>query len=425
VSTTEADLQSLLGSDAVPRLASPWLHEEVPLARPRDEAQVCELLRYAASSSKKVLPIGSGTKLGWTSPPEHIDFALTTRALTGVVAYEPGDGTLTARAGSTLSEIREVARAGGNHVTPDVPRPGTATLGGVLAAGQSGIDRTRHGPARHHILGMRVALADGTLARSGGRLVKNVTGFDLHRLYCGSEGSLCVIVEASLRLFPAPESAAVVRAPMKELHDALYVARSVLECGARPYSVLIENLEPPAGEWCVHVLLAGREEPVDAETDTVRRLLPGASVARGEQARVRFEALRDLEPAGEFGPSLHIGVLPSRLESALEVLERTVRAAGVRMQCAIQPSIATVDVSPVGADDDRTRASLSRAHWIELVQQLRTADLDVRPRNVPTELRRALDQGLPPHHGREWMRRLKRALDPAGVFVSPPMSAES
>lgn len=412
MSTTESELQSVVGRDGVLHFASPWLREDVPLARPSNEAQLSQLLRYAASASKKVLPLGFGSKLGWCAPPEHIDFAISTRSLTGVVAYEPGDGTLTARAGSTLSEIAEVARAGGNHLTPDVSRPSSVTLGGVLAAGQSGLDRLRHGPVRHHVLGMTVVLADGTLARSGGRLVKNVTGFDMHRLYCGSHGTLCVIVEATLRLFPGPEREVSVRARPTTRADALRAARSVSDAGLNAYAVVVENVRSSPGEWNVHALLSGRRESVDSEVDAVQRCLPGASVERDERARIRFAELRDLESPSEGRPSLRIGLLPSGLDRALELLDTTARAAGVRVACSIQPSIATLDVSPAAED------AVDPERWLALSRALREAELDVRLRDAPTAARHTFEQGADLGPGSSWMRRLKHALDPDGVFPS-------
>ena len=153
-----------------------------------------------------MVPCGLGSKLGWTRPPPRADLLVSTRRLAGLLRHEPDDGTLSALAGTPMSELRAAALAGGHWLTPDVAAPRRATLGGVIAAGQSGLDRLRFGPARHHVLGARVMLADGTIARSGGQLVKNVTGFDLHRLYAGSHGSLCVILEVALRLFPAPRA---------------------------------------------------------------------------------------------------------------------------------------------------------------------------------------------------------------------------
>jgi glycolate oxidase iron-sulfur subunit len=213
-----------------------------------------------------------------------------------------------------------------------VPRPGGATLGGVLAAGQSGMDRLRHGPARHHVLGMRVVLAGGGVAKSGGRLVKNVTGYDMHRLYCGSHGTLCVIVEASMRLAAAPERERVVTAGARDRAEALEKARAALALDLQPLSVRAENVLDPRGAWRVHVLLSGRAGFVEWASDRALEAIPGAA-ADAET----IERVRDAELAGGAWPRLRLAGRPSRVAAALAALD-----PGARM--VVEPSIALVEL---------------------------------------------------------------------------------
>lgn len=273
-----ASLERILGPAGV-------LAGESPVACPANDEEAVEAIRLAAKERWKLSPIGFGPELR-----PDVDFLLSTRRIAGVVAYEPGDGTLTARAGTTMSELDRVAREGGNHLTPRVAAPDRSTLGGVLAGGRSGIDRLRYGPARHHVLGMRVALADGSIAKSGGRLVKNVTGYDLHRLYCGSRGSLCVVLEASMRLFAGFEREALLTAPARDLEGALESARAADALGVRPLAIRAENVLDPESRWRVHVLLAGRSDLVDWGRRTILSTLPGA--AEGSES---IDRLRDAE----------------------------------------------------------------------------------------------------------------------------------
>jgi FAD/FMN-containing dehydrogenase len=429
-------------------------HDEIPLARPADEAELVELLHFASRTSKKLLPVGFGSKIAWSGPLEPIDFALSTRAITGVVAYEPEDGTLTARAGSTIAELADIARRGGNHLTPDVAHTSHATLGGTLAAGHSGIDRTRYGPARHHVLGMRVVLADGTIARSGGRLVKNVTGFDMHRLYCGSHGTLGVIVECSLRLFAGPEATAFASASFATAADAVRAARSIEDEGARPYALVLEHALSKPLDWRLHVALAGRREPVEWELDLVRHEFADPVIDRDERARAAIDALRDRVPPIDARMSLRVNALPSELQRALELVERNAHSSELDLDLFVQPSIACVDIAIASgafpsaaaaaaatsrdaarhATSDNSPAATS-AHFAAtaaasrtvpspsepltvLVRELRAAKLDVRIRNAPIELARSLDIVGDIGPGIDWMRRLKHALDPSGVFPS-------
>ncbi len=197
MSDTRVLLEREIGAARVSSLGT------LPLAEPQDEAQVSALLRLAVREKLRVLPLGLGPA------DRKADFALGTRALTGVVEYEPDEGVITARAGTTLAELRQRTAAERHWLTPFVAREQHTTLGGAISAGQSGLDRLRFGPLRHHVLGMRVALGDGTIVKSGGRLVKNVTGYDMHRLVHAARRAACASCSrprcgSSPRRAPAP-----------------------------------------------------------------------------------------------------------------------------------------------------------------------------------------------------------------------------
>jgi glycolate oxidase FAD binding subunit len=286
----------------------------LPLAEPQDEAQLCALLRLAAREKLRVLPLGLG------SARRAADFALTTRALRGVVEYEPDEGVITARAGTTLAELRTLTARERHWLTPFVAREEHCTLGGVLSAGQSGLDRLRFGPLRHHVLGMRVVLGDGTVVKSGGRLVKNVTGYDMHRLYTGAQGSLCVVLEASLRLFPAPRACAWVELPGAGLE----------RLGAiRP---LIQALGRVNGGWELGLLLGGAEEVVAEELALI-----GASAAlEGAAALAAARAFADRHTPE--GPRTRLECLPTALPELLA------RLAGGSGRCLVLPGVVTAEI---------------------------------------------------------------------------------
>jgi hypothetical protein len=282
----------------------------LPLAEPQDEAQVCALLALAAREKLRVLPLGLG------SASRAADFALTTRALTGVVEYEPDEGVITARAGTTLAELRTLTARERHWLTPFVAREQHCTLGGVLSAGQSGLDRLRFGPLRHHVLGMRVALGDGTLVKSGGRLVKNVTGYDMHRLYTGAHGSLCVVLEASLRLFPAPRACAWVTGAPLQLG------------GIRP---LIHALGRIPGGWEQGLLLGGAEEVVAEEL----ALVGATSAIQGSAALAAARAFADRHTPE--GACSRLECRPSELP---ELLARLSAGSG---RCLVLPGVVTAE----------------------------------------------------------------------------------
>ncbi|MFT7680060.1 MAG: FAD/FMN-containing dehydrogenase [Planctomycetota bacterium] len=267
-----------------------------PIACPTNVEQAQEVLARAAESDLRVVPAGLGSKLGWCRPEVSAGeplLVLSTRRMDQVLEYVAGDGTLSAQCGASMRDLALHVSQGGHQLTPDVANPAGATLGGVLSAGQSGIDRMLYGPVRHHVLGVSALLADGKVARSGGRLVKNVTGFDLHRLYTGSRGTLCVLLEASMRLFSIPEDE---RAFSFTCADEAQLDAQVLALWQARLPVLAMVVEPTgdaSGAQVLHLLLAGRKALLDATEQRIAALTAAATATTGDAARALRQRLRD------------------------------------------------------------------------------------------------------------------------------------
>lgn len=385
----------------------------VPLARPREEGECAELLRLASRDSLAVLPVGVASKLDWTRPPRRVDFLLSTETLAGIVEFEAGDGTITARAGTRIATLRETVASAGLELTPDVPRPAEATLGGVVAAGQSGPDRLAHGPLRGHLLGTRTVLASGEVTRSGGRLVKNATGYDLHRLFCGSCGTLGVIVEVSLRLLPAPRAIGALTARFDELSEVLDAARRVLAVKALPRSLTIENhtATERAPRWGLHVVAGGFPEPLAEALERLAGALGDVEHVDGDAARELSDRVRDLEPDARRGDVLHLEAPPSRLaDAAARLLEHLGDPA--RDAILVQPGIATLDLGLELGDPGATAARVSEAR-----EALRPLGARLRVRG-PSLRRTPLDPfGEPDRLALALSRRLRDALDPDRRFA--------
>ena len=171
---------------------------------PSTPEELAEALHRAAQAGKAVIPTGGGRLLGAGNPPDRFDVALSTRGLARVVEASQADLTLTVEAGATLEEVEEALRPLGQQLPLDPPGGPGHTIGGVLATGLTGPLRQRFGSPRDFLIGLRVALPDGRLAASGGRVVKNVSGYDMNKVHLGALGSLGVIVTASFKVFPRP-----------------------------------------------------------------------------------------------------------------------------------------------------------------------------------------------------------------------------
>jgi len=189
--------------------------------RPASREEVAEALRAATRDGLRVIPFGGPPDPSLAADLPPYDLALDLSALDRVVEYEPEDLTLTAECGVTLETLRATLAARGQELPLESPGGGRTTLGGTLAANASGPRRLRLGAPRDRILGARFVLGDGTEARTGGKVVKNVAGYALHRMLCGSRGGLAILIEASLKLSPRPErrAALVYSATADQLGD--------------------------------------------------------------------------------------------------------------------------------------------------------------------------------------------------------------
>jgi glycolate oxidase FAD binding subunit len=203
-------LRSALPADVKREPADYAIDGAVPAlaVRPRSRDELSGTLRAANEADLAVVPQGGRTAIGLGCPLERYDVAIDLTALSRVVEYAPEDLTITVEAGMTLRTLQATLAEHGQYLPVDPAPSDEVTIGGLLATARAGAWRGHLPAARDLILGATIALADGTLTSSGGRVVKNVSGYDLHRLHTGALGSLGVIVAASFKLQPQPSERA-------------------------------------------------------------------------------------------------------------------------------------------------------------------------------------------------------------------------
>lgn len=301
------DLTSTLGLDAA-RLVDPARYAMSGRAprvalKPITREEVGEALRAASGDGLGVVPWGGGVALARERAPERYDLALDLRALDRIVEFEPGDLTLTAECGVTLEALREAVGLRGLDLPLEAGEAWGATLGGVLAANASGARRLAIGAPRDRILGARFAIGDGTIARSGGKVVKNVAGYGIHRLLCGSRGAIGVILEASLKLLPAPETrtAMVFALEAAQLANAALWSRfprlepAVLTIVGRAAA----DLNPVLAHRTAFTAIVGFEGEAPHVDDMCRLTREALGTPRlklpGQSAATLWQALADLE----------------------------------------------------------------------------------------------------------------------------------
>ena len=214
------------------------------VAIPADADQVAALLKASDDLRASVTPWGGGVSQDLGNPPERMDLVLRTARLSRVIAHEPADMTCVAEAGIRLADLQATLGKAGQYLPLDPPDPETATLGGVLSANASGPLRLAYGWPRDVVIGTKVALVSGQQVRSGGRVVKNVAGFDLNKLYVGALGTLGVLVEVALKVLPLPERRASIAAVFSDLNGAAGAVRSILQTDLAPCA--LELISPRA-----------------------------------------------------------------------------------------------------------------------------------------------------------------------------------
>jgi glycolate oxidase FAD binding subunit len=244
------------------------------VAAPSSTGEASALLRAAAELGLAVIPRGTGSRLDWGNPPERCDLVIETTRLDQVVEHAAGDLVATVQAGVRLDRLAEVLGAAGQRLALDPPAlPGTAggaagtvsggtvgggTVGGVLATGAAGPLRLRYGTPRDLLIGITVVRADGVVAKSGGKVVKNVAGYDLGKLFAGSRGTLGLITQATFRLHPVPAETAYVTATCAAAVDACQVIAVALESPASPVAA---EIDWPASSDPVRVCVALEGDP--------------------------------------------------------------------------------------------------------------------------------------------------------------------
>jgi glycolate oxidase FAD binding subunit len=248
-------------------------------AHPTSTAEVAEVLRDAAYRRLTVVAKGRGTKQSWGMPPTSADLVVDLSGLDQVLDHQAGDLIVDTQAGALLGEVQDVVAKAGQRLVLDETVPGS-TVGGTLATNASGPQRVLVGTARDLLIGITVVRVDGVVAKAGGRVVKNVAGYDLGKLMIGSYGTLAVITEAVFRLHPLPAVERWVVVPVDGAARAHELVQAVVHSQAVPRAVEVDL--PAAGPGSLGVLLGGKAEGVDDRVRTVRRLLGDAATVADE-----------------------------------------------------------------------------------------------------------------------------------------------
>jgi glycolate oxidase FAD binding subunit len=208
---------------------------------PADVAQMADVLRLAAEYQATVFPRGGGSHMFVGQTPARVDLVLSVQRLQQQLAYEPADLTTTVQAGVRFAELQHILSGSGQFLALDPPVTTTTTIGGIVATNVSGPRRLLYGTARDVLLGITVMTSDGTRTKAGGRVVKNVTGYDLNKLYVGSLGTLAIIIELTCKLHPLPPGEATLGFGCAHHTDLLPMLQTIVQLPLRLNSLELLN----------------------------------------------------------------------------------------------------------------------------------------------------------------------------------------
>jgi glycolate oxidase FAD binding subunit len=302
------------------------------VAFPASTDEASALLRVAAEHQLAVVARGAGTGLGWGAPPTSADLVIDLQAMDQVLEHAAGDLVARVQAGVTMGHLASVLASAGQELALDAPAD--ATAGGVVATGTAGPRRLRYGSPRDLLIGITVVRADGMIAHSGGKVVKNVAGYDLGKLYCGSAGTLGLITEATFRLHPRPAAVAYLTAEFGPAGGDVAGAVAVAAGSALVPSAVQLDISPQASPVTrVAVLLEGTPSGVAERARRMAGLLSAAQMSDGQGSPA--VSISGTPPAGwgrlpPAGTVIGVSFWVAALADVLSALMAAGAQAGVR-----------------------------------------------------------------------------------------------
>jgi glycolate oxidase FAD binding subunit len=370
-------------------------------------------------------------------PPRRLDCVISTARLARVVDHAAADMTVTVEAGATLAQISTVLAGAGQWLPLDPPLPAKTSIGGLIAANLSGPLRLSQGSVRDLVIGLRAVPADGTLITSGGRVVKNVAGYDLHKAFIGAYGTLGMVVEATVRVRPLPEIETAVVAACNSPDDAMRLVGALRDAPVEPLWISVvsrgvidgsstQGRGGVDGGLLVATGLGGIAGSVASQRDraiAVVRSEAGCTLWGANDADLPtqppstlYDTLRDLPATVEAEAVCTVSLLPGDVAEYMRAATRDIEQQGLGMCLVAHGAVATLHLALLG--DNRRPC---RPHvLVDLIPRLRTLATErgghlVLRRGTP-EVKRAAGVWGDIGPTTFLMERLKRTFDPKGLW---------
>jgi glycolate oxidase FAD binding subunit len=376
------------------------------VARPENEEQLASLLSCANGAAVAVIPRGGGTKLDWGNPPKRADVILSTARLNQVLEHAWADLTVTVQAGCTVQALQNTLAQHGQRLACDCLWPERSTVGGLLSTNDSGALRLRFGALRDLIIGVTLALPDGTLASSGGKVVKNVAGYDLPKLATGAFGTLGVITRAVFRVHPLPHNTRTLSFSTENWQTMQQLVLSIQDSKLAHTALQIRCVV--GSQPSADILFEASEAGIRAQESQLRNLL--GSTCAEQAAESAWNARQELWSPMDSAVIAKISVLPAAIATMAGDLQKI--ANSQKLQCQMVVQATGVGMLRLDGETDRLSAA---------VEQLR-ADVEGHGGSIVILQRpwvlASLDAWGNPGDALPLMRAVKQQLDPKGT-VNP------
>ena len=267
---------------------------------PESVAELIDVLAGPLRAERHFLISGGGTRLAYGNVGGPFDAVLSTRRLDRILQYEPDDMTIAVEPGCTISQIQEAVRSANQSFALDVAHPARATIGGSFATGMSGPRRIANGSLKDWVIGIAVVGPGGVVAKAGGMVVKNVTGYDMMHVHYGALGAFGVITRLNLKVFPAPSTSRALRVRYSSVDEAFAAATTILASQLQPSSILVSS-EAGSEFWQLDIRCDAPANAIDGLVGRVTQLVRGAAQTveestsgGGASATMAFTDITDL-----------------------------------------------------------------------------------------------------------------------------------
>jgi glycolate oxidase FAD binding subunit len=407
-STIEEKLRSIVGTEYLRAAnASDAVLGVQPqfVADPASEQELAAVLSCARDAEIAVIPRGGATKLTWGNPPKRADLILSTARLNRILEHAWADLTVTAEAGCTLQALQEKLAQHGQRLALDGLWPEHATIGGTLSTNDSGALRLRFGALRDLIIGVTIALPDGTLASSGGKVVKNVAGYDLPKLATGAFGTLGVITRAIFRLHPAPSGRRTISFSSTSVDEMQRHVLAIQDSKLAHTALQIRG--DSEGRFAADILFEATEAGLAAQESQLATLVGGPALQ--QSAELVWGARQNLwSPPPVNAVIAKLSVLPSAIATTIHSVKRIADARNLHFQYVVQAT----GIGTLRVEGDAKAFKLA-------IEQIRTELANSRSSLVVLHQPAGLEQVEvwgSPEDSISLMRAVKYQLDPKNIL---------